>query len=440
MVAVSVLAHAAFLAMLVVVGRPRKAPVFAPMSLPVRVVSPASLGRPEAAPAPVPAPDPPAPAKARPVIEKPTEKVLPSAKALPEPKKSAKMEAGRCRPRASQRGRDRQRRDGGRRNLVRGVCHVVRRGLPLRLLRRTASLSHRRELVQARVGRRNELRRLFPRPALRTGHGRQGGHHVGRELLRPGGRPRRVRREPAPASAARLPERLARRASEIPIKGELLEKERERRRREEFLERESERNSGSRLSGCGCACLRRFSLFFILGQAPATSHPPSTGSAGIAQPSNIDLTLTIGAGARRPLAIPMTIAPLLTDLQTKVVDPFYTTLTDDLAGSGVFVVADPSLYPKAMRPPQNREEGDAWKATSRSPSTRASRRTAGTWSSRRCCGTSARSRPAAGSTRASRRRPPDGPYAGQRPRAPVHGKARPFLTKIAFSSTATSRA
>jgi periplasmic protein TonB len=80
--AVSVLAHAGFLAMLLLVGRPRKAPVFVPMSLPVRVVSPASLGRPEAAPV----------AKAKPVIEKPSEKILPSAKALPEPKKPAKPE------------------------------------------------------------------------------------------------------------------------------------------------------------------------------------------------------------------------------------------------------------------------------------------------------------------------------------------------------------
>jgi TolB protein len=94
--------------------------------------------------------------------------------------------------------------------------------------------------------------------------------------------------------------------------------------------------------------------------APATSNTPS----GFPQASSIDLTLTAGAGARRPLAIPMTIAPLLPELQTKAVDPFYTTLYDDLAGSGVFVVADPALYPKAMRPPQNREEGDAWKATS----------------------------------------------------------------------------
>ncbi len=94
--AVSVLAHAGFLAMLLLVSRPRKAPVFVPMSLPVRVVSPASLGRPEAAPAPAPvaasAEPAPAPVKARPVIEKPSEKILPSANALPEPKKPAKTE------------------------------------------------------------------------------------------------------------------------------------------------------------------------------------------------------------------------------------------------------------------------------------------------------------------------------------------------------------
>jgi len=93
--AVSVLVHAGFIALVLVVGKPRKAPVFVPMSLPVRVVSPASLGRPEAppAPAPVAAPTEPAPAqKAKPVIEKPSDKVLPSAKAMPEPKKAAKAE------------------------------------------------------------------------------------------------------------------------------------------------------------------------------------------------------------------------------------------------------------------------------------------------------------------------------------------------------------
>ena len=104
----------------------------------------------------------------------------------------------------------------------------------------------------------------------------------------------------------------------------------------------------------------------LLAQAPKPVSPLATPStpSGFPQASNIDLTINSGAGARRPLAIPMTIAPLLADLQAKAVDPFYTTLNDDLAGSGVFVVADPTLYPKGMRPPQNREEGDAWKATS----------------------------------------------------------------------------
>ena len=95
--AVSIFAHAGFLAMLLLVSRPRKASLFVPMSLPVRDVSPASLGRPEAAHAPAPVAAPaaplPAPAKARPVIEKPSEKILPSAKALPDPKKPAKPAA-----------------------------------------------------------------------------------------------------------------------------------------------------------------------------------------------------------------------------------------------------------------------------------------------------------------------------------------------------------
>ena len=98
----------------------------------------------------------------------------------------------------------------------------------------------------------------------------------------------------------------------------------------------------------------------LLGQAPKPVPTPS----GVTQPSDIYPTITGAAGARRLLAIPMTVAPLSPDLQTKAVDPFYTTLVDDLAGSGVFVVADPALYPKAMRPPQTREEGDAWRATS----------------------------------------------------------------------------
>lgn len=84
----SLLAHAAFVAAVLLAGRPRRAPVAIPISLPVRVVSPAALGRPEAAPvhapaAPTAAPLP-EPAKARPVIEKkPDEKIQPSPNAMP---------------------------------------------------------------------------------------------------------------------------------------------------------------------------------------------------------------------------------------------------------------------------------------------------------------------------------------------------------------------
>lgn len=89
----SLLAHAAFVAALLLAGRPRRVPVAMPISLPVRVVSPAALGRPEAAPDPAatavePAPEPP---KARPVIEKkPVDTVQPSPDAMPA-LKSAKL-------------------------------------------------------------------------------------------------------------------------------------------------------------------------------------------------------------------------------------------------------------------------------------------------------------------------------------------------------------
>ncbi len=84
----SILAHAVFVVAVILTSRPRHVPNAIPISLPVRVVSPAALGRPQAAPAPVaPAPvaEPlPEPAKARPVIEKKhEEKVEPSPKAMP---------------------------------------------------------------------------------------------------------------------------------------------------------------------------------------------------------------------------------------------------------------------------------------------------------------------------------------------------------------------
>lgn len=128
-----------------------------------------------------------------------------------------------------------------------------------------------------------------------------------------------------------------------------------KRRREEEISLK-----GVRVAGALLAAAALLSGATLLAQAPKPVPTPS----GIGQPSDIDVTIRGSAGARPALAIPMTIAPLSTDLQTRAVDPFFTTLSDDLAGSGVFVVADPALYPKGLRPPQNREQGDSWKATS----------------------------------------------------------------------------
>jgi protein TonB len=91
----SILAHAAFVVAVILTSRPRRVPVAIPISLPVRVVSPAALGHPQAAPAPpqaAPVTEPlPEPAKARPVIEKKqVEKIEPSPKAMPS-LKSAKV-------------------------------------------------------------------------------------------------------------------------------------------------------------------------------------------------------------------------------------------------------------------------------------------------------------------------------------------------------------
>lgn len=93
-VGLSMLVHGAFVVALVLAGKPRRVPVAIPISLAVRVVSPAALGRPEASPAPAPAPAVaavPEPAKARPVIEKKSvEKIEPSPSAMPA-LKSAKV-------------------------------------------------------------------------------------------------------------------------------------------------------------------------------------------------------------------------------------------------------------------------------------------------------------------------------------------------------------
>jgi protein TonB len=82
---VSLTAHVAFFALLVLVSRPRPVTVI-PISLPVRIVSPGALiVRPAAPVAPAQAPAPEAPAKPKRVIEKPNQKPVPSAAAMPDP-------------------------------------------------------------------------------------------------------------------------------------------------------------------------------------------------------------------------------------------------------------------------------------------------------------------------------------------------------------------
>jgi TolB protein len=104
------------------------------------------------------------------------------------------------------------------------------------------------------------------------------------------------------------------------------------------------------------------------GAQPSASAPkPGTGPVAppvSSLPSQVVVDILGAKGARIPLAIPVTIAPLTPELQKGAVDPFFTTLNDDLSGSRVFLVSDPTLYPKGLRPPRTREEGDQWKASS----------------------------------------------------------------------------
>lgn len=96
----------------------------------------------------------------------------------------------------------------------------------------------------------------------------------------------------------------------------------------------------------------------IRGQSkPQPTLAPPVASQ---QPTDVSLVISQAGGKRLPVAIPPAIAPLNAELQGQVVDPFHSTLTDDLSGSNVFLVADPTLYPKGMRPPATREQGDAW--------------------------------------------------------------------------------
>ncbi|HKC24924.1 MAG TPA: hypothetical protein VKF32_09290 [Thermoanaerobaculia bacterium] len=102
----------------------------------------------------------------------------------------------------------------------------------------------------------------------------------------------------------------------------------------------------------------------LFGAAKAASQAPPPATPAVRPPTDITIDIHRGAGVKNPVAVPPPIAPITPELQTKIADPFHTTLSEDLAGSVVFVVTDPALYPKAARPPATREQGDAWMATS----------------------------------------------------------------------------
>ena len=99
-------------------------------------------------------------------------------------------------------------------------------------------------------------------------------------------------------------------------------------------------------------------LLAAAGAARAQAKPQDQ----VAPPPPKDVSLVISQeGARRiPLAIPPAIAPLNPELQGRIVDPFYRTLTSDLGSMTSFILADPSLFPKGARPTVTREQGDAW--------------------------------------------------------------------------------
>jgi TolB protein len=100
-----------------------------------------------------------------------------------------------------------------------------------------------------------------------------------------------------------------------------------------------------------------------LALAVSAQQPPAATPV-VQQRGDISISITQGRGTKVPIAVPPAIAPISPEIQTQVADPFHSTLFDDLSGSSVFVVSDPSLYPKGARPPATREQGDAWIAAS----------------------------------------------------------------------------
>ena len=116
------------------------------------------------------------------------------------------------------------------------------------------------------------------------------------------------------------------------------------------------------------ATLLLAAAFGAAGQpAPAPLPTPNVAPAATpakSLPTEVVVDILGARNQRIPLAIPMTIASLKPELQKGAVDPFFTTLNDDLSGSRVFLIADPTLYPRGLRPPRGREEADQWKTSS----------------------------------------------------------------------------
>lgn len=101
----------------------------------------------------------------------------------------------------------------------------------------------------------------------------------------------------------------------------------------------------------------------VLGQArPETPPPAQPATTQVAPSAAQDISLVISKESRQKmsLAIPPPIAPIAAPVQSQIADPFHAALTDDIGQSAPFLVADAALYPKGMRPPATREEGDAW--------------------------------------------------------------------------------
>ncbi len=79
-------------------------------------------------------------------------------------------------------------------------------------------------------------------------------------------------------------------------------------------------------------------------------------------PTEVTIVVTQEGGRKIPMAIPVPIAPLDAAVQNQIAVPFHKTLSADLSTHQAFLLADPLLFPKAARPPANREQGDLWVA------------------------------------------------------------------------------